>query len=316
MKALLLLPLLVVLISGCTLPGGISLPAIPGLPGFGTEISYENDVLIIRDLRAIPATISKSETTRVIAYVENRGSEKIDAAEVRLYDYCSGVFKIEGGSCDGSEISEGDNRCPLKDILPKETKAIEWVLKPQNVQLTTPCTIKMSVNYSFQTDGLTTISFINPAEYQRQLELGTFKTKSSDIVRGEGPIKGWFDVKTQQPIPASPGTTPVSLEIANLGSGFLGTKNITKKNVKVTIPLDMEPAKPEDCEFYTTKESTTETTITSIPEDDVKLIQNKRSLICQMNIPQNIPKELTKQLAVSLEYTYEFRAQTSVTVQG
>ncbi len=313
MKALLLLPFLVVLVSGCVLPGGISLP---GLPGFGTEISYENDVLIIKDLRAIPTTISKSETTRVIAYVENRGSEKIGNAEVRLYDYCSGVFAIVGGSCDGNPLSAGENICQLKDILSKETKAVEWELRPQDIKLTTPCNIKMSVNYTYQTDGLTTISFINQQEYQRQLELGTFRTKSSDIVRGEGPIKAWFDVKSQQPIPSAPGTTPVSLEIVNMGSGFLATPNISEDDIKVTIPLDMKP-KPEDCEFFSNpQEDTAKNTVTSNPEDDVKLIQNRRSIICQMNIPQDISKELTKQLAVSLEYAYEFRSQTSVTVQG
>ena len=302
MKALLLLPLLAVLVSGCVLPGGIS---IPGIPGFGTQISYENDVLIIKDFKAIPTTITKAETTNVIAYVENRGSKKVDTATVKLYDYCGGLFDIESGTCDGTSIS--DSECPLTNILPKETKAMEWKLKPKDIKLTTPCTIKISVSYPYKTDGLTSISFINQNEYQRQLELGLFQTRASDVVKGEGPIKAWFDVKMQQPIPAVQGYTPISLEIANVGSGFLATPNIPKDKVTVNLPDGMG-IKSEECEFEGSGETH--------PEDDVKLIQNKRSLICQVEIPTDVPKDLTKQLRASLEYDYEFRAETQVTVQA
>src|SRR3989338_8189167 len=97
-RALLLsgLVALVVVVSGCT-----GLPDIFG----GGGVSYANDIVVIRELTAVPSTIGKRQTVKVLAYVENVGDKSIGDAgtgssipgriEVTLYDFCEGLFTLE-----------------------------------------------------------------------------------------------------------------------------------------------------------------------------------------------------------------------------
>lgn len=324
-RLLLLLPvILAVLASGCTMPGGIELPF------FNTGVTYESDVVVVKDLRAIPGSVRAGEQVRLIAYIENTGKNTVpdnDALSddlkgtpitVELYDYCSGLFsksEIEQ-NCMGSRET-GKTSCPITKLLPGEVKEVDWTLKSdRDVKLMTPCELKVSVQYPYATRGLTTITFIEQGEYQRQLEQGTFSPKSHYTVKGEGPVKAFFTVKDQEPIQATTeeSFTSVSLDFQNLGYGFLanptpgeGSPRILNSSVDVTIPEELK--KFSDCEL------TLDGGEIKLPED-VKLIQNKRSLPCRIRIMDDdkVNKEATFQLEAKASYLYEFRDSARVTV--
>ncbi len=333
-RLLLLLPvLLVVLTSGCTmpeLPGGIQLPF------FSTGATYESDIIIVKDLSAIPSSVRAGENVRLVAYIENMGDDAVpqksigldeklkdEDVVVQLYDHCEGLFQKSGisVSCPSGVPGADNTNCTFSKILAGETMVVDWTLKAaKDVKLETPCEFKVYVRYPYTTDGLTTLSFISQNEYKRQLEAGTFKTKSHYTTKGQGPVKAYFTVNDQEPIPAaSPGTdsyTSVSLDIHNMGYGFLadptsgktGTKGprIIKESFNLTIPGDT-PIDAGNCEL-------TEKDGHYVPNEDVKLIKDKRSLPCSLKIPADINKEATFQLNARVSYLYEFRKTAKVTV--
>lgn len=313
MRLLLLALAAVIAVSGCT-----SLPFLGG----GT-ISYDNDIVVIRELSAVPQTIGKGQTLKVLAYVENVGDKSLGkgadvegSVSVNLYDYCSGLFTIQSSACGG--VASGQSaECAFDKMLPKETKLVEWVLKPsEDTKLTTKCTLRVAARYPYETDGVTSITFINPNELERQLQQGTFKPLSSTNSLGFGPIKANFEVRDQQPIPASrtsaqtPVYTPVFLQIENRGSGFLAPQPDGKSVIKsgqVTLDVAGLALNAPNCRW----------TATGISED-VTLIKSKAApVLCEIVAPSEdaVPKELTKQLGVSIKYDYEFRKEIQVTVE-
>jgi hypothetical protein len=336
-RLLLLLPVfLIVITSGCVLPGGIELPFLGG------GVTYESDIVIVKDIRAIPNSVRAGEQVRLIAYIQNTGSNtvpdtsslsddmKTKKIKVELYDHCSGLF--DTGDIEvtcGGTATKGKTGCEIDKLLPGEIREIDWTLRSNpNTNLVTPCELKVFVQYPYATDGLTTISFIQQAEYQRQLEQGTFQTKAHYTAKGEGPVKIYFSVKDQEPIQsASAGTasyTSVSLDFQNMGYGFLAnptpdvektSPRILNSSIFLKIPKDM-PIKIGECELVSFVEADTLELAGYMPKEDVKLIQNKRSLPCRIKIIEDssVNKEVTFQLEAKASYLYEFRQSAKVTV--
>ncbi len=111
-KAFFLLPItlfLVLSISGCTnfeIPG-IGPICIPGIGNCGGTTEYENDILIIKTLDAIPQTISTGQQLRLSAWITNNGGETVPQTyfksefqgyyagkvRIKLYDSCEGLFE-------------------------------------------------------------------------------------------------------------------------------------------------------------------------------------------------------------------------------
>ncbi|MEE9406410.1 MAG: hypothetical protein V3V26_03320, partial [Candidatus Aenigmarchaeota archaeon] len=219
-RLLLLLPVfLIVLTSGCTMPGGLNIPFLSSGP------TYESDVLIVKDMSAIPSTVRAGENVRVIAYIENLGDDAVPQKSiesddklkgkgivVRLYDHCEGLFPKDNIKQRCGEITGTGTTCEINKILAGETVVVDWTLKSaSDLKLATPCDLKVYVQYPYTTDGLTTISFIEQNEYKRQLEAGTFKTKGHYTAKGQGPVKVFFTVNDQEPIPAATGTSYTSV---------------------------------------------------------------------------------------------------------
>ena len=330
MKNLILLLTLItiVIISGCTIPGtGIEIPFIPDIFGPAT-VEYENDVVIIRSLTAIPSTILPGQETHLVAYIQNLGSKTLplddgEPITIELYDYCEGLFPKENikVKCPGEKESDlGVLECKIDKLLPQETKEIRWALKPKSdIKLKTTCPLdgmKIYVRYPYRTSGLTTISFIDQREMQRQLEQGTFEKKTSYIVAGEGPVKAYITVEDQQPISTYTGaTTVIALQIENKGSGFVYPVEVDGKNVHIKAEdidinlQDLAHATDADCSFNK---------IGSIyhPEHDIRLIQDESSkLLCKIKAPSNVATETTKTVTVDIKYLYEFRKSVKVTVE-
>ena len=96
MKALLavLFILPVLLLSGCTIPG------IGTLPFFGpVTTAYENDVIIVKELTALPENVAPGQPVKLVAYIQNVGNVQVSGITVELYDYCSGQFGSGGETC-------------------------------------------------------------------------------------------------------------------------------------------------------------------------------------------------------------------------
>ena len=321
---LLALPVaLVVLVSGCVIPG---LDFILG----GRTISYEDDVVVVNELRAVPDKVNPNQKIRVIAYVQNIGEKSFSGTasstsiagtvDVSLYDHCSGLFTIVESRCGGNPNGNSDT-CKLDNFLPKEIKQVDWVLQPSpSTRITTLCNLKVAASYPYTTLGVTSVGLINPNEYQRQLELGQFSSVQSTITKGQGPIKAYVEVKDQQPLIANSGESIITLNIENAGSGFLAldptatsaTPNdirgpaILKGRVITTLPTADGITQGADCRFVPN------------PQEDIRLIRDKAPpLVCNIKLPDasKVAKETTTQISTEASYQYEFRAQVPVTVE-
>ncbi|MBL7205968.1 MAG: hypothetical protein ISS36_00035 [Candidatus Aenigmarchaeota archaeon] len=320
-KTILILTLVsVILVSGCVIPGtSIEIPGLPDI--FGVQ-SEKSDVITIKSLNAYPSKITSSQEIRLIAYIENSGKETVGNLDVRgesgvtinLYDYCVGLFEIEDGDINcpsGSEKLNSDTEkgCWIPKFLALETKEVDWILKPREVELETPCDVKVSVTYPYETVSLTTIHFINENEYQRQLEEGSFKSRSSSIIQGEGPIKALLKVLDQQPIPTTRDIFASSLEVSNKGSGFVAVKDDGEKRDHMIFleSLKYDNSDEKDVCFK------------DIFEDNdyqIQLIQGRTSskMTCELKQPTGVEKELTKTAEINIKYLYELRKEKKVSV--
>ncbi len=310
---LLLLPIFFVLIvSGCTIPGtDIEIPFVSDL--FGTPVEQDTtDVVVISSLRAIPDTVVPGQTFRIVAYVQNKGSKTLEndnKVVVKLYDYCSGLFELLNNNKNKQGPSAAEYS--IEKLLPYETKEISWTLKANSgIKLKTTCPkdgMKVSVTYPYSSTSMSTITFINPAEYQRRIEQGTSKGVTSAISAGDGPVRAYFTVEDEQPIPTDSGTTVLALNIENKGSGYPVTRTTQGHDYQITLDSfdigEME-WKNNDCEI---KNGLT-----------TKLIQNKRKFVCEANISKysgDIGLESTINMKTEISYAYQFTKSARVTVE-
>ncbi|MBI4020134.1 MAG: hypothetical protein HY367_02275 [Candidatus Aenigmarchaeota archaeon] len=283
----------VVIVSGCTLPG--------------QQVLYENDIVIIRDLQAVPSTITPQQSVRVIATVQNKGNKPIDNVFVDLFDHCEGLFpknQISNVNCGGGDAVTG-TQCSIK-LEAQETKQVSWQLKPkEDIKLKTICPqdgMKVSVKYPETTTSITTVSFISRAEQDRQLQAGTLAPVDSYIAAGEGPIKPFLSVEDSQPIPTDSGSTPVSLQVKNLGGGFLAD------NTEIVIEKidfgDLQIDGSVQCHE-----------VMKGADKLVPLIQKESSKFFCSIIPPQTETQTTRTITTEISYIYEFRSSVKVTVE-
>lgn len=340
-KLFLLLPIvLIVFTSGCT-----SLPfCIPFLNiGNCGVVEFEDDIIVISSLEALPQTVSPGQQIRVVTYVQNTGKDKVPQTQgataldkikdnrkvtVNMYDYCKGLFQDVGVECEGTITDCNDNnnegcKCEISQMLPGQTKEVSWILKAGNtedVPLKTTCDLKIAVTYPYKTTSLTDITFIDYSYMQHQINQGTFRKKGSYIVAGYGPIKPVITVEDQQPIPVQDkeaGKTVISLGVKDGGNGYLCRESggevicdskIPKDNIEIMgIDGNLQYSAGGECVFNG-----------GDLEDDVTLI-NKKSpgMICEIELDSgvNLPKETTEHITTSVEYLYEFRKDIKVTIE-
>ncbi|MFH1364869.1 MAG: hypothetical protein ABIH52_04430 [Candidatus Aenigmatarchaeota archaeon] len=321
MKGLILIVALiaVVAVSGCT-----SLDSL--CPWCNNMVSYGEDVVVIKDLTAVPSKISAGQQTRITAYIQNQGgAEMEDAVTVSLYNYCKGFFEIETLECPGTPDTTTLETCTIGSLFQDEIKQVSWILSPdKDIPLPITCPedgMQVYVRYKYKTNGLTTITFINPTELERQMQQGTYKEISSTTITGKGPLKAILMVEDQQPVPASRAgvgtTTTISLQIKNQGNGFpvsfkpdpqkTEEAHISKEDITVYFPRGEEALTMTDtCRFKN-----------GHPEDDIKLINRESSkMLCEINTltEDQVAKETTRTITVDMEYEYEFRDSVKVEV--
>jgi hypothetical protein len=301
-QLLLLAPLVLILIvSGCTIPGGFNLPF------FGaTGPSGENDVIRIISLTPFPQSVTHGQDVNLVAYVQNLGTEET-GVEVILYDHCSGLFtKVQANPelCD-SITGTGNTGCMIDKILPQETRKVSWELEPADVNLVTQCNLKVLARYDQETTSVTTLEFIHPTEYTVQIEQGTFTETAPYIAKGPGPVKAYFTVEDNQPIPTEKAN--LALHVDNVGGGFIQGTKLSAENLKFDNWGGwIRPPTAETCrvvEMVSKKENITFVNRQAPP------------IPCQVQRPPDEQFiERTTQLQVTAKYTYEFRMEGRVVV--
>jgi hypothetical protein len=197
------------------------------------------------------------------------------------------------------------------------------------IPLETSCTLRVYVQYPYRTKSISSITFIDYVEMQRQVEAGKFTPITSYITEGYGPIKPYLTAEDQQPIPVTNGvasTTTLAFQLKNKGSGFLAGPFEALGSV---VPGQA---------------STTATTTPTIPVSAVKIEEstgagsgisnNIWSAILAMPAFQFVGKETPKQfftiptpsnnqiekiatyyVSTRVDYIYEFRKEVKVTIK-
>lgn len=244
------LMLLVLAVSGCTLPGtDIEIPFFDFLDG--QTVNYANDVIIIKSLQVTPSTTVKSgQTMTLYADIQNvmdpekAAGEIIKSVKVDLYDYCTNLFTNDPAStlneeCGGSGFGSIDGGF---EMAPQEIKTCSWTLEPREVKLLTPCQLKLKVTYKYTTRTVTSITFIDSEELEARIRRGESWQTSGSTTRGYGPVKAFVEVETQQPVPygrTSETPASVSIKIKNVGQGYISDSSLDE-NIIHTELLDAD----------------------------------------------------------------------------
>ncbi len=313
-KITLLLPLVLIIVtSGCTLPGGFCIPGFPCAPAH----EEEHDVYVISSLNAFPKEVSPDQDLRLVAIVENKATRALEGGDskvtVELYDYCEGLFTTDE-SRKNQEIG----------LIPGEKAEVFWTLHSnENTKLVSTCKLKIRAKYKYTTNSVTQVFLIDYAEMQRQLNEGTFKEEASPYSGSFGPLKPYLTVEDTQPIPVPSDKEEVStvfgFQIKNKGNGFLTTCNgedeegqnpgITSKNIAIT-------AQGGGADKLQTQLN-----------DGIDKLNNKKLILIGKESPKlilqvndwnvgNIPIKTTKVIETTInDYCYEFRKEIDVKVQ-
>ncbi len=229
---------------------------------------------------------------------------------VSLFDYCTDLFTVEAAPDKANSVSCSGASCTISKLLPKEIVEIRWTLKPRDVKLTTKCNLKVAVAYDYRTSSLTTMHFIDPSEFQRMLDRGQTPSDQSFISVGEGPLKGYLEVKDKQPIVANQGGTIIqtSMIIENKGAGFLASPDDKPPHVskiEIVAPGNGLQVESGKCKAQ------------DAPPGDIRLIKGTSTLLpCQLKMTESVAKETTRQVLVHVDYRYEFREDVDVTIEA
>ncbi len=343
-KLLLLIPLvLIVSTSGCTVPGlgSICLPFFP----CDRVVEFEDDVVVIKSLEALPQTVTNGQQIRLVTYIQNVGKEPVPQDDIEeldsqritvdLYDFCKGLFSsAEVTGCDGSEatkdcVNGNDCKCVIEKLLPGQIKEVSWTLKAgsdEQVPLKTECDFKVAVTYPYRTKSLTQITFIDYQEMQRQLSEGTFRNRDTYIVSGYGPVKPRITVEDQQPIPVQDegeGKTIVALRIKNSGSGYLCRldKENQENDVVCDSKMPKENIKIEGIGGASKLDYVQGGTCTfpngELDEDATLIKKETPPYLCEVMLKSdtNLPKETTEHVTTDIEYLYEFRKEIKIVIE-
>ena len=313
-KVLVLLPLIaVILTSGCTL--------------FPDGTTGESNVVTINSLTAIPETVQAGQTVKIVAFIQNKGSERVPQTTLsgdetksitaHLYNYCPGLFSLKQG------VQESHT---LTSLSINELKQVEWELEQSpETQVEVDCDMQMSVEYPYRTTGLTTIYLIESIELQRQIAEGTYQSKTSETSKGDGPVKAWFEVVGEQPISVvrkHPGSVTLALHVENTGSGTLVNNSVRIMDIKLAElgGTDQISIIDTDCEIINEYDGT-KIGDTDEVKGELSLIQGEYQKICSAEIKggddsiTDFPKESMVHATVTIEYEYEVIGEVEVTAK-
>jgi len=306
--------LLVLAVSGCTIPGtDITIP-IPGLGGGTTD--YTHDIIIIKSMQAVPATTIKAgQTLTLYADLQNMqdperaAGSQVEDIEIELYDYCTNLFTGE---------PKPNEDCSKKfDMSPQEIKTCSWELTPrEDLMLITPCELKVKVTYEHSTKTVTSITFIDSDELGGRIRRGEPWQIGGSTTRGYGPVKTYLEVETQQPVPdADSGegaSASISMKIRNVGQGYIKDSAIIADDdhFSIKLPDELDWKDNEKCMFETQKIK-----IDGSDTDVIKIIRKESTpKFCKIGSPY-VEIEQTYDMNAEVTYDYEFRKNIRIQIE-
>lgn len=229
MKKLFLTLILVLLASGCTLPGGLNL-----FSSGGTQVKeLPPDVISINNITILPSTSVRAGDEFSI-YFELSNQDEFNYTDVSYNLYDTGMCKPKGGYPDISTNTEG----PLEPhFAPKETRQIEWTFTAPDAdkiaQLRVTCPIRFRFDFHYQAKSQVDVLVINSEHFSELEKSGQVTTFSPTVNVGRGPIKVYFDFGATLPV-KNDSSLPVYIEVQDKGTGLL--KQIDSGNFTVTFP--------------------------------------------------------------------------------
>jgi hypothetical protein len=302
MKALaVVIPLvLVAMVSGCT----TGIPFLDGIFGGGRTVSYENDVIVITSLSALPNQVKTGQNMNVYADVKNvlkAGTKTPDdevadvSVTVELYDYCPDLFELDGDP----KITE--------TLSPQETMPFQWKLTArEGTKLQTYCDFKVRASYSYSTEALSTLTYISQEEIDRKMRQGESYSRQGTVTLGTGPVKPYLEVQDNQPVITSDSAN-VQLVVKNMGNGFVVPKEVdgkTKSQVAMSLfelPGDLNVVNSE-CDI-------------GVGMPPIELIKKESSpKTCKVSTMNDDIIEQTYTMKIVVDYNYEFRKDVKVTL--
>jgi len=311
---------------------------LPGLCS-GGKTEFTHDVIVIKSLEALPNRVAPGQQIKLQSYIENRGNKKVDNIEVVLYDTCGLFTKIEPECPPDSAPSKEGVGCSI-DLLPLQTKPISWnLVSDKDIRILSRCDLKIYARYNYITESVTSITLIDYKEYQKLLDEGKLKTRSSYITEGYGPVKPYLTVEEQQPVPVGKegGIITLGFQVKNRGSGFLSQGNkiefiwdndcdlntgtICMKATKIgSYDIINNAGKGEGNVYSGLKECLEKHFQKDGKGGEIALIKGESpKIICPIPLPKekqvNLPKESTIHVTTAIRYTYEFRKEVRVTVE-
>ncbi|HDD46160.1 MAG TPA: hypothetical protein ENG42_01680 [Candidatus Aenigmarchaeota archaeon] len=300
MKKYIAVVALIVLISGCTIPGtNIELPFL------GASVKeYSDDVVVIDMIRVTPSSeIRSGESATLRVYIKNvmESSEREPQnVKVSLYNDCN-LFDINLISCSGDKggKKEGERTCNIGTLGPQSTGIIEWKLKAKRVSVENTCDIGIMVKYEYITHSTSSVTFVNKKEYERLLMEGKKISSTARISVGEGPIKPYVEVRGQPIIVEdNEGSGLMRFWIENKGKGELYGDKIKLRELKGEGITGVEDCKKK--------------------AKEIRIIGRKSPFyVCEIKLGggERVELEKTYWINAKIEYTYSFRKTIRVDVK-
>lgn len=296
MKKFVLSLLLIVLISGCTIPEGF-------LPGTGTTTKEQSpDLIIVQNLNIIPTPpINANDQFSISFEIKNQDEVvSVDNVSYNLFDKGLCKEKLSGDE-ESASISSG--------LAPLQAEFKEWTfMAPSNEDighLSVTCPMRFMVSYTHTATSQIDIDVISSDRLSQLQKSGQAPSFTPTLTVGSGPIKIYFDFGASMPVRGKT-TLPVYITVEDKGTGLLG--NIGSGNLKITFP-DGFSVSDSTCLKFTCSGNVCTSNV------DIPIIKKKSpQLRCSITTPDETI-EKTYYIRADLAYSYNIVQEASVEIK-
>jgi len=304
MKKLFLTLILVLLVSGCTLPGGWN----PFQSG-GTQVKeLPPDVISINNVSVLPSTSVRTSDEFSI-YFELFNQEEFNYIDVKYNLYDTGLCTPTGGY---PTLSCYPPNCGFS-LAPKEIRQIEWTFQAPDADkiahLKVTCPIRFRFDFSYNAKSQIDVLVISSEHFSELQKAGKATTFSPTVNVGRGPIKTYFDFGTTLPVKNN-ASLPVYIRVEDKGTGLL--QDIGAGNFNVTFPNDFTvPDGTDTCPYFncTNKNCTSNANIPIISKKSLDIRCSGIKTPANIGVP-----EKTYFISSSLNYDYYVAGEVDVEV--
>jgi hypothetical protein len=291
--ALIILFLLIVMVSGCV---------IPGIPGFGPVVTGTG--VLITEWKPDFSRVYAGEDVTLYANVKNMGSFEANNVHLELTDLSGwSNAKLNTRECEMSSLTlmagdvqygtEGEEKmCSWTATAPDIDRGLHMVYKP-----------KVMLCYDYTSTTVLRTPSISRDELKRLQDSGSGLPSQSTISSGS-PIS--ISASTPSPIIVSSARVefPLRISVTNGGGGMFcvqgayGTCSGSERTNSVSVKIESTTATPVNC------------------PSEIVMFANKGEVSCDMYIGTRTETLLQNEIDITASYKYCVDASTSVEVYG